>query len=97
MTSGAVLSPRARADINGIWDHTEQHWGAEQAERYVRQLWNDITYLAADPRRGQDCAHIRAGYQKFSSGSHVVFYRLIPGGIDIVRILHSRMDFGRHL
>jgi len=35
--------------------------------------------------------------QSFQVGSHVVFYRLIDKHIDIVRILHQRMDFERHL
>jgi plasmid stabilization system protein ParE len=30
-------------------------------------------------------------------GSHVLFYRLTDDGIDVVRILHNRMDFERHL
>ena len=33
----------------------------------------------------------------YPAGSHVLFYRNVKAGIDIVRILHSRMDFERHL
>jgi toxin ParE1/3/4 len=40
---------------------------------------------------------VRSGYLKYRSGSHFVFYRLTEGGIDVVRILHTRMDFERHL
>jgi toxin ParE1/3/4 len=32
-----------------------------------------------------------------ASGAHVIFYREIAAGIDIVRILHRRMDVPRHL
>jgi toxin ParE1/3/4 len=32
-----------------------------------------------------------------SYGAHVLFYRLIADGIDIVRILHERMDYHRHI
>jgi toxin ParE1/3/4 len=46
---------------------------------------------------GQDCSDIRAGYFKIPCGSHVLFYRLSPDGIDVVRILHERMDFERHI
>jgi toxin ParE1/3/4 len=53
--------------------------------------------LVADPHLGRDCGHIRDGYRKYASGSHVLFYRLADDGVDIVRILHERMDFGRHL
>lgn len=40
---------------------------------------------------------MRAGYYKFRSGSHVFFFRLTDSGIDVVRILHGRMDFEKHL
>jgi toxin ParE1/3/4 len=46
---------------------------------------------------GQECSDIRAGYNKISCGSHFLFYRHIADGIDIVRILHERMDFARHI
>lgn len=32
-----------------------------------------------------------------TAGSHVIFYRLTQGGIDIVRILHGSVDFEQHL
>jgi toxin ParE1/3/4 len=55
-----------------------------------------IQALADAPRRGKACNHIREGYRKHPAGSHVIFYRLINGGIDVIRILHNRMEFDRH-
>lgn len=95
--TGYVLSPRAQADLDEIWDFTEQRWSAAQAERYIRQLWQGIEDVAGDPRRGTPCDDIRPGYFKYGVGSHVLFYRQTAGGIDVVRILHGRMDFDRHL
>jgi len=46
---------------------------------------------------GQDCSDIRAGYFKISCGSHFLFYRLTADGVDVVRILHERMDYDSHL
>jgi toxin ParE1/3/4 len=91
-----VLSPRAEADLDEIWDYTARHWGAGQAERYVRPTGAVIQALAAAPHRGKICDHIREGYRKHPAGSHVIFYRLLDGGIDVVRILHNRVDFDRH-
>jgi toxin ParE1/3/4 len=95
--TGYVLSPRAQADLDEIWDYTEQRWRAAQAERYIRQLQQGIELMAADPRRGQACDEIRTGYRKYGIGSHVIFYRLTADGIDVVRILHASMDFDHHL
>jgi toxin ParE1/3/4 len=46
---------------------------------------------------GQECPNVRSGYYKNACGSHVLFYRLTAEGVDIVRILHERMDFERHI
>jgi toxin ParE1/3/4 len=92
-----VLSPRAQADIDEIWDFSAEHWGEEQTERYLRELWRGIAFVAKNPRHGRACDDIRTGYFKHAVGSHVLFYRLTPDGIDVVRIVHQRMDFQRHL
>lgn len=92
-----VLSPRAKIDLSAIWDYTFSQWGIEQAEKYVRDLWASIEQAAADPGKSIDIGDIRRGYRKMRAGSHVIFFRVVDEGIDIVRILHQRMDFDRHL
>jgi toxin ParE1/3/4 len=91
-----VLSPRARQDIDDIWDYTAKHWGSDQAERYLRQLQAAIELVAANPFLGRSCEHIRPGYRKFPAGAHVLFYRAEGSRTDVVRILHARMDIDRH-
>ena len=95
--SGHALTPRARQDLDEIWAHSSEHWGENRAELYMREIWHGITAIANDPRRGQTCDDIRVGYRKYSVAQHVLFFRPGANGIDIVRILHARMDFLRHL
>jgi toxin ParE1/3/4 len=64
MTGRFVLSPRARADLEEIWDYTADRRGLDQAETYTRALWQRIEAIAAEPAMGQDCSDIRAGYWK---------------------------------
>lgn len=97
MTPGYILSPRTQSDLDEIWDYTERHWGIEQAEFYIRQLWQDIEAIAAKPTIARPCPEVRAEYYKFRSGSHLIFFRLSKSGIEVVRILHARMDFEQHL
>ena len=97
MTRRFILSPRAQTDLEEIWDYTVARWGLDQAETYTRQLWECIKAAAARPSIGRECADLRPGYYKVSSGSHVLFYRLIADGIDVVRILHERMDYDRYI
>ena len=90
---GILLSPAARADLEEIWDYTARTWGRAQAERYVLEIRE-----ACNPWRGErggadPIDDIRPGYLKLAVRSHVLFYRLTESGqIDIVRILHRKMD-----
>lgn len=95
--SRVVLSPRAVADLEEIWDYTEARWGLPQAEAYLRQLRGAIEAVAAAPSIARACDEIRPGYRKFPVGSHVLFVRPTGEGIDVVRILHRRMDVDRQL
>ena len=95
--TAAVFSPRAKADLEDIWDYTAKRWGIAQAEAYLRQLATAIEAVAAAPRIARSIASVRPGYWKFPAGSHVVFFRLTAEGIDVVRVLHGRMDVERHL
>ena len=92
-----LLSPRAQADLSDIWDYGQDQWGPERADQYVREIQKVIERAAANPKRGRSCDDIRAGYFKVAAGSHLVFYRLTGDTLDVVRILHQRMDVGRHL
>jgi toxin ParE1/3/4 len=97
MKERLALRPRAQADLGEIWDYTAQRSGLDQAETYTRQLWQDMATVADSPTLGRECNDIRAGYRKYPSGSHILFYRLTSGGIDVVRILHERMDPERYM
>jgi toxin ParE1/3/4 len=92
-----VLSPRARIDIQDIYDYSAATWGIEQAEDYIRLLQSAIETVAEEPRRGRPCDELRRGYRKYAVGSHVLFYRAVDAGVDVVRILHGGMDFEQHL
>lgn len=52
--------------------------------------------LATRQREGRRC-DTREGYFKCPAGSHVIFYRLSGIHLDVIRILHQRMDVERHL
>lgn len=95
--SGKVLSPRANLDLSETWDYTLSQWDAGQAEKYARELWSTLGRAASDSTKSVDIGDVRRGYRKSRSGSHVIFFKVTDDGIDVVRILHQRMDFERHL
>ena len=91
------LTRKARADLDAIWNYTAQHWGEEQAEAYLLSLGETMQLLAKQPGLGRKIDDIREGYFKFPAASHIFIFRLTPGAIEIVRILHKSMDVERQL
>lgn len=88
-----LLSPAAQADLSEIWDYTATRWGADQADRYIRDMRDACEALSRGETRGRPADDIRPGYLKLRVASHVLFFRTTEGGaIDVVRILHQRMD-----
>ena len=94
--SRLTLTRSASADLKSIAAYTQRKWGREQRQLYLRQFDDGFIYwhlLADTPALGNNCDYIKRGYQKFPVGSHLVFYRDDgPSAIQIVRILHKRMD-----
>jgi toxin ParE1/3/4 len=96
--SGYGLSPLAALDLGRIWDYSAEHWGADQADLYVRQIGMACADLASGRKQGRSIDLLRAGYLRYPTGSHVLFYRWGTGRrMEVVRILHQRMDVGLHL
>jgi toxin ParE1/3/4 len=93
-----VLTPRARADLKSIARFTWSRWGREQGLRYLALLDDCFRRLGETPDLGRECSEIRQGYRKLLLGGHVIFYRKIADNrVEIVRILHGRMDVEEHL
>ncbi|WP_299979100.1 type II toxin-antitoxin system RelE/ParE family toxin [uncultured Pseudoteredinibacter sp.] len=87
------LSHKAKADLKSILSYTQKKWGREQRLIYAKQFDLSFHRLAETPEAGHNCDHIKTGYRKFPCASHIIFYRYIPqAGIQIVRVLHKRMD-----
>ena len=91
------FTPAARRDLSSIWDFTAETWDLQQAESYVTEIRAAIERVATSPGRGRACDDIRQGYRRYAIGSHLVFYRESGDGVDVIRILHQRMDPTRHL
>jgi toxin ParE1/3/4 len=93
-----ILTNRAFADLKDIGRYTQIRWGREQRDTYLLMLDACFHQLAAKPLKGKDCSDIRNGYRKHTVGSHVIFYRqLSKDTIEIVRVLHGRMDIETRL
>lgn len=87
------LTRKAKDDLLNIARYTEKTWGRAQRNTYLTNLDQAFQAISASPQIGKACDYIRAGYFKYAVGKHLVFYRLVDNDkIEIVRILHERMD-----
>ena len=91
------LSPAAERDLEGIWTYTSDEWGLEQADRYLDMLTGTFQLLAESPKSAPACDHIREGYRRRGVGRHMIYFRVMPYGIAVVRVLHERINAPRHL
>ncbi|XSG86148.1 MAG: type II toxin-antitoxin system RelE/ParE family toxin [Methylohalobius sp. ZOD2] len=87
----------AEEDLIGIWSYTFAQWGPQQADAYLDRLAQEIAIIAENPLIGVNCDSIRLGYRRFQVKHHMVYYRVQPGQIEIVRVLHKEMEPDRHL
>jgi toxin ParE1/3/4 len=88
-----ALTRKATIDLRAIAIYTEERWGKEQRDLYVRQLDDAFHMLGNAPLAGKTCDYIKTGYRKYPHGSHIIFYKSgKTEKIEIVRILHKNMD-----
>jgi len=90
------FSPAAVADLERIWDYSADRWGPDQADRYTDEIRDACLALAGERARGQG-VDLRPGYLKYRTGSHVIYYRDRGEWLDVIRVLHGRMDVERNL
>lgn len=91
------LTELAKQDLRSIGRYTQMTWGREQRNIYLAKLDACFHLLAQEPQRGKACDDIRPGYRKYHVGRHLIFYRQAPEGLEIIRVLHDRMDIEAHL
>ena len=93
------LSKKALEDIEGIWLFTVENWSVEQADRYFNLIFDEIEFITENPLSGKDYSHVRKNYRCSRVQSHLLFYRIITNKneVEIIRVLHQRMDIERIL
>ena len=86
------LSHEARRDLDDIWDYSRDQWGVRRATRYLRDIRAAIELIAEHPDIGQALERPDEAFRKRPTESHVIFYRLERGVVEVARILHQNMD-----
>jgi toxin ParE1/3/4 len=87
----------AERDIDNIAEYTAAQWGAEQCARYIDLLEQTCEVIIPQNARHGRTVPQRPQLQRWRCERHVVYFRRVRGGIEIVRILHERMLPLNHL
>ena len=93
-----TVSNKAKADLRDIGRYTQRQWGIDQRTKYLSALDSCFHEIAAKHIEGIECSYMRPDYRSWPVGKHVVFFRWLNDGlVEIVRVLHQRMEPTRHL
>jgi len=92
------ISKNALIDLEEIWVYTFNNWSLEQADRYYNLIISEIEYICEHPNSGKSYLIIREGCKASKVRSHLIFYKLdSKENIQIIRILHQRMDIEQRI
>ena len=87
----------ARAALKSIRRYSQRTWGPDRTAQYMAALRDTMKGLLAGTAVGRDRDDLRPGLQMATSGRHCVFFEGDQSRILVVRVLHDRMDYQRHL
>jgi toxin ParE1/3/4 len=81
--------------LDEIWDYIAQD-NPPAATKLLRLLDSKFQMLAKSPMMGQARADLAPTLRCFSVGNYAIFFRPIPEGIEVVRVLHGARDLRRN-
>lgn len=86
-----INAPEAEADIYGIARHIAED-DIEAAYRFIETIYEKSQLLATHPQMGRLREDLAENLRSFPVGPFVIFYRSIPSGIEVVRVLRGARD-----
>jgi toxin ParE1/3/4 len=92
-----ILRPEAVRDLEDIADYTIDQWGKEQARLYVGELRQSIERLGSTGERYPLVDTLFPGLRRMRSRHHLIYYVVDDRVVEIIRVLHERMDVNARL
>jgi toxin ParE1/3/4 len=93
-----ILRQEAIDDLNDIWIYTFEEWSEKQADKYYASLEFACLQIGQNPELGKAYEEISKNLFGLRTGKHIIFYQVLnEQKIEIIRILHERMDLTNRL
>ncbi len=81
-------SPLAEEDYRDIWRHIATD-NPDAADRFLLRVDSKLQLYAKYPLMGSDRRSLGPNLRSFPVGNYLAFYQIVPGGIELVRLLHA--------
>lgn len=91
------LTTAAKGQLKSIWHYTFETWGERKADAYLVEIEKKLNLLAENPKLDRSRSDIKEKYYAIKVNKHIVFYLYNEKSIDVIGILHERMDVMRWL
>jgi len=91
------LTPDAKSSLMQIARYTQQRWGKNQRNHYLKMIDDCFYALCDSPKLGHIRPEIHHALRSHQAGKHVIFYIIKQDDIVIVNVLHEKMEPNKHL
>jgi toxin ParE1/3/4 len=94
-----ILSPEADADLEHIYTYTLDTWGKRQLVAYEGLMGTALDAIADNPNLigHKERFDLADECYLYHVGHHIIAYRQKNWTIEIIRVLHERMDISAQL
>lgn len=86
------LTLAAKGQLKDIWRYTFETWGKQKADAYLIEIEKKLNLLSGNPSLGRARPDVKANYYSIKVNKHIVFYLFDDECIDVIGVLHERMD-----
>jgi toxin ParE1/3/4 len=87
---------KAEDDLVDIWIYIA-HENPDAADRLLEEIDRKFVLLAENPRLGRARPDIAPEFRHWPTGNYLILYRLLPDGIEVVRVVHGARRLDRLL
>jgi toxin ParE1/3/4 len=91
------LTEPAKEDLLDIWEYSAQQWNPTQADHYIDALTARMAWLTENTALWKPRPDIEPGIYSYPEQSHVIIFWERRETLEILRVLHGRMDPNRRL
>jgi toxin ParE1/3/4 len=83
---------QADLDPDSIWAFIAAD-SITAANGLIKRIGGVFKMLVQSPLAGRERAGLRSNLRSLPLGNYIVFYRALPDGVEIVRVMSGRQDF----